>query len=105
MKRVLAVLVASFLLFSVFLAVPAFAGSSGDRFGTGATEAFSAESVAGQRFFGQFTNSCGASATSCMAFDQQGNIQWDQASGPVLLSLKGRLASYHSVRSLCGVQP
>lgn len=89
MKRVLVVLVASFLVFSVLLAVPAFAGSSGDRFGTGTTEAFSAESVAGQSFFGQFTNSCGnPPATSCMAFDQQGNIEWDQdfGTGPIVFN-------------------
>jgi len=88
MKRVLVVFLASFLGFSVFLAMPAFGGGVGglgDRFSGEVTdEGIAAEGVAGNSFFGSFTNSCGFQATSCMSFDLDGNIAWDQdfGSGP-----------------------
>jgi hypothetical protein len=85
MRRSLGFLMAGLLVFLFFLVAPAFTFDRvglADRSNENDTEELSAiEAVAGQTYFGEFTNSCGSTATSCMAFDDQGNIEWDQDFG------------------------
>lgn len=88
MKRALLIFVAIFLGFSVLLAISAFGGGLRDRLNREATGEIEEKAVEGFSFFGQFTNSCGQIASSCMAFDRQGNVTWDQdyGSGPEVFS-------------------
>jgi hypothetical protein len=74
MKRALLVFVAIFLVFSVFLVISAF----GDGLNRESTdEGIEEQVVAGNSYFGQFINTCGETITSCMAFDRQGFITFD----------------------------
>ncbi len=88
MRRSVGFSLTGLLVFLFFVATPAFTFDRlglADRLNEDATEELSAiEAVAGQTYFGEFTNSCGSIATSCMAFDALGGIAWDQdfGSGP-----------------------
>ena len=85
MRRSSGFLMTGLLVFLFFLATPAFTfdrGGLADSLNEKAAEELSEiEAVAGQTYFGEFTNSCGGTATSCMAFDDQGNIEFDQDFG------------------------
>ena len=74
MKRALLVFVAIFLVFSVFLVISAF----GDGLSQESTDEDTEEqAVAGSSYFGQFINTCGDTIISCMAFDRDGFITFD----------------------------
>ena len=74
MKRALLVIVAIFLVFSGFLVISAF----GDGLNRESTdEGIEEQAVAGSSYFGQFINTCGDTVTSCMAFDRDGFITFD----------------------------
>lgn len=74
MKRAIVVFVAIFLVFSVFLVISAFGdGLSRESAAEGTEE----QVVLGGSYFGQFINTCGDTITSCMAFDRDGFITFD----------------------------
>lgn len=84
MRRSFGFLMTGLLVFLFFLATPAFTFDRAglvDRLNENATEELSAIEVLEGSYFGEFTNSCGSTATSCMAFDTRGNIEWDQDFG------------------------
>lgn len=82
MKKVLGIFIAVFFVLSPFFVSPLFAGDLGDLRdslnGEGTEEDVVEQSVAGKTFFGYLRNSCGGIATSCMSFDREDNITWDQ---------------------------
>jgi hypothetical protein len=78
MKRVLLVFLAIFLGLSIILAISAFGGGLRDRLNREATdEGTEAQIVEGNSYFGQFRTTCGDTITSCMAFDRDGFITFD----------------------------
>jgi hypothetical protein len=89
MKRAFLVFVAIFAGLLVFLAISASGSGETVTSNREATQESNEEqAVAGNHYFGQFQNSCGQRATSCMAFDRNGDvIAWDQhfGAGPVEL--------------------
>lgn len=82
MKKVLGIFIAVFFVMSTLsssLSPAGELGDLGDRFRAEVPEDdLTVEAMAGTSFFGTFVNSCGETAKSCMAFDRQGNITWDQ---------------------------
>jgi hypothetical protein len=83
MRRVLLVFLAIFLGLSVILAISAFGGGLRDRLNRtdAIDESMEEPAVEGFSYFGQFTDSCGQRASSCMAFDRSGNVTWDRDYG------------------------
>jgi hypothetical protein len=74
MKRALLVIVAIFLVSSVFLVISAFGDGLNSESTDDGTEA---QVVKGNSYFGQFITTCGDTITSCMAFDRDGFITFD----------------------------
>lgn len=82
MKRLLGIFIVVFFLLSPFFGSLLFAGDLGNLRGRlngeVTEEGVSLQSVAGKTFFAYLRNSCGEIASSCMSFDREGTITWDQ---------------------------
>jgi hypothetical protein len=92
MRRLFGYLIVLFVVPTIILPALSLAGDSGllgDRLrGRVAERDQVVDNVAGKTFFGNFITSCNETATSCMSFDREGNITWDQdlGSGPEVFS-------------------
>jgi len=84
MKKILGIFTTAIFVLSPFLANPLLAGDLGglrNRLRGEVSGDDMVESVAGRSFLGNIRTRCGDIGSSCMSFDRDGNISWDQRFG------------------------